>query len=73
MNYVFNSPNMHFMRSIKDSLSRQDYNNISTETINRLQHKGNGIGKTVDDIIAYATSKNYMITSLNEVYNQIVL
>jgi len=29
MNFVFNSPNLSYMRQIKDSLSREEYNDIS--------------------------------------------
>lgn len=72
MNFVFNSPNMTFMRQIKDSLSREEYNNISTATIEKLRNNGVGIGQTVIDIVKFVKENNFPIMSLNEVYNTLM-
>lgn len=73
MNFIFNSPTMPFMRQIKDSLSREEYNNISTATIEKLRNKKNaGIGQTTIDIIEFVKANNYPIFSLNELYNKIM-
>lgn len=72
MNFVFNSPTMPFMRQIKDSLSREAYNNITTETIERLGNKEAGIGKTIIDIIHFVKQNNYKVLSMNQIYQQIV-
>lgn len=72
MNFVFNSPNMVFMRQIKDSLTREEYNNITTATIEKMRNRDAGIGKTVLDIIQFVKENNYPIMSLNEVYNTLM-
>ena len=71
MNFVFNSPNMPFMRHIKDSLTREEYNNIKTEVINKLKNPEMGIGKTVLDIVEYVKENRLPIMSLNEIYNTV--
>lgn len=72
MNFVFNSPTIKFMRSIKDSLSREEYNNITKEIINEKRNSEMGIGNTVVDIIEYVTKNNFPIFSMNELFNTIV-
>lgn len=72
MNFVFNSPNMPFMRQIKDTLTREEYNNISIATIDKLKNRDTGIGQTVIDIAKFAKENNYPIMSLNEVYNNLI-
>jgi hypothetical protein len=70
MNFVFNTPEISFMRQIKDSLSREEFNNISTQTIEKLKNRENGIQKTILDIVNFIKSKNYQILSFNEIYNK---
>jgi protein involved in sex pheromone biosynthesis len=73
MNFVFNSPNMPFMRNIKDSITRDEYNNISTETIDRLRNdKEKGIGDVILDIIDFVKSNQYSIMSLNDIYKETI-
>lgn len=71
MNFVFNSPTMKFMRNIKDSLSREEYNNISKATIDKLKNTEIGIGRTVISIIDYVLRKGFKVMSMNELYNMI--
>ncbi|GEQ87211.1 hypothetical protein ULMS_27190 [Patiriisocius marinistellae] len=73
MNFVFNSPNMPFMRNIKDSLSREEYNNISAETIEKMKNTTEkGIGDTILDIVSFVKENNYSIMSLDEIYNETI-
>ncbi len=72
MNFVINSPDMPYMRQIKDSLSREKYNNISTTSIEKLCNKNEGIGQTVIDIVKFVKEKNFYIFSLNEIYNILI-
>jgi len=69
MNFVFNSPTMPFMRQIKDSLTREEYTNISASTIECFRNKDKGIGQTVLDIVNFVKENNYPVFSLNELYN----
>lgn len=72
MNIVFNTPYIKFMREIKDSLSREAFNNITFDTIEKSKNNGVGITNVVEDIINFVVSKNYKIMSMDEVYKTTV-
>ncbi len=72
MNFVFNSPTLSFMRQIKDSLTREEYNNISTATINKLRNKNKGIGNTILEVIEFVKINKFPIFSMNELFNLII-
>lgn len=72
MNFVFNSPTLKFMRNIKDSLTRHEYNNITTSTIKKLSNKKQGIKNTVLEIIEFVKNNDYPIFTMNELYNLII-
>jgi hypothetical protein len=72
MNFILNSPTLYFMRKIKDSMSREEYNNISEEQILKLQNKEIGIGCTVIDIIEFVRLNNFPVLSLKELYEQTI-
>ena len=69
MNFILNSPNIKYMRSIKDSMSRELYNTISIQSINRFKNTKTGIRNTVLDIIDFVKENNYKILSMNNLYN----
>lgn len=72
MNFVLNSPTLSFMRQIKDSLTREEYNHINVETLVKLQNKNAGIRNTILDIINFVKEKNFPVYSMNELYNTII-
>jgi hypothetical protein len=72
MNFVFNSPNMPFMRKIKDSISREEYNNITTTTIEKLRNRNEGIGLAIIAIVKFVKENRYQIFSLNELYSELI-
>lgn len=67
MNYVINPPTLKYMRDIKDSLSRDEYNKLSNEEINKLRFNGLGINNLAKEIISLA--KEHKIMYLDELYN----
>ena len=67
VNYVVNPPTIKYMRSIKDSISREEYIGMSQLTIEKHRYNGDGIVKVVDEIIQLA--KNYRILTLSELYS----
>jgi len=69
MNFVFNSPSMAFMRNIKDAMSREEYNDINEEIIEKYKNKQIGIRDTVLEIIEFAKSNNSIILSMNDLYH----
>lgn len=72
MNFIFNSPTMKYMRSIKDSLTREEYNDISRETIDKMRNREDGIGKTTLEIIKWVKEQDFPILSMNELYYKVI-
>lgn len=73
MNFVFNSPSLSYMRNIKDSHSRSEYQNLSGTQISELRNCTQpGIGDTVLQIIDYVLNNHYQIMSMEEMYQMIV-
>ncbi len=66
MNYVINTPEIKYMRKIKDNLSRKEYNQMSFEEIKKEHYDGVGIRHLVEEIISLA--KGYNIMKLSELY-----
>jgi len=71
MNFVFNSPSIKFMRGLKDSLTRQEYNNITHKQILAMRNTSVGIHDTILKIIDFVYKYNYPVLSLNELYQTI--
>lgn len=70
MNWVINPPELKYMRAIKDSLSRQEYNSLDHKEIEKYSHSGTGIGQVMREIIEL--SRQYRVMSLSELYSTIV-
>ncbi len=71
MNFIFNSPSISFMRNIKDSLTREEYQNISKTSIEKLRNQNLGIRNTVTEIINFVRQKKYPVLSMNELYHKL--
>ncbi len=72
MNMAFNTPDIAWMRQIKDSMSREDFNHISNEMIERHQNREKGIYDVVMEIIHLAQQIQAPILSLQEIYQQTI-
>lgn len=72
VNVVLNGPYIKYIREIKDTLTREEYVNISEETILQSRNNGPGIGDTVAEIIDFVFKNNYKILSMNELYHQTI-
>jgi hypothetical protein len=68
MNYVFNSPQLSFMRNIKDSLTREAYNTIDEAKITQLRHNGLGIQSYMKQLFEWVLTSNRQVYSLNQIY-----
>lgn len=73
MNIVFNTPYIKYMREIKSSLTREEYNNIDKTIILRKKNINHGIKNTIEEIINLVIRNNYKIMSLNELYYQTII
>lgn len=72
MNMVFNTPEIAWMRKMKDSMSRDDFNRIDRDFILKNRHCDRGIANIVMDIIEIVKQKNYKIVSLDDLYYQTI-
>lgn len=73
MNFVFNSPSIKFMRNIKDSMSREEFNNISTLYINKFKNNSEkGIRNTIENICAFVEKNKYKTMTLSELYYEFI-
>ena len=70
MNYVVNTPEIDYMRKIKDTLSRQEYNTISAEEIGQRHYAGLGTKNLVEEIVSLAG--RHSIVKLSELYEMAV-
>ncbi|HLB42257.1 MAG TPA: hypothetical protein VJN02_05300 [Gammaproteobacteria bacterium] len=67
---AFNTPSFDYTRAIKDSMSRQAWNNLATPQIQKIEHKGLGIRNIIQQVIEFAFSKNHTIVSMHKIYNE---
>ena len=67
MNFVINPPTLQYMRNIKDTLSRENYNNLSNEKIDHYKNRLKGIKDICVEILKL--SKQYDVLTLSELYN----
>jgi hypothetical protein len=63
MNYVINTPELKYMRNIKDSLSRTEYAQMTSGEAGKYHYAGIGIRDLVNDIILLAKKHNIMFLS----------
>ncbi len=71
-NFVLNPPTLEYMRNIKDSLSRWEYNNMNQETIAKFRNTLRGIADATHELISYVKATNSKIMSLKEIYNECI-
>ena len=71
IDFVLNSPSHDYMRKVRDSVSREEYNNLTLDTINELKNKKRGIHDFVVDILDFIKKNDYITLSLNQLYNSI--
>jgi len=68
---AFNTPDFDYTRSIKDSLSRESWNNLSLSELQNLENKDKpGIRKIIQQVIDFAFSNDYKVLSMHEIYRE---
>lgn len=72
MNIVFNTPSIPWMRQIKDSMTRESFNEIDTGFIKKTKNTKKGIGNILSEIINFVQQKNYPVLFLNKIYHQTI-
>ena len=69
INMAFNTPYIAWMRQIKDSLTREEFNNISAEMIASKRNREKGAFDVVMEIINLAQQLHAPILTLDEIYH----
>lgn len=73
MNFIFNSPSLSFMRNIKDSMSREEFNTIGVDEIANMKNKfQKGIGDFVIEIIEWVKSNDFQVMTLQQLYDDLI-
>ena len=72
MNMVFNTPYLAWMRQIKDSLSREEFNHIGGEIIEQKRNRERGAFTLVTEILNLARQLNAPILTLDEIYEHTI-
>ncbi len=72
INMAFNTPYIAWMRQIKDSLSREEFNHISSEMIEKMKNRERGAFDLVMEIVDLAQKIQAPILSLDEIYQKII-
>jgi hypothetical protein len=70
MHMVMNSPNIKYSRNVKDKLTRDEWNNMSGETLIKERFDGRGIRNYVEDLLQFITDNNFLIKTLEELYGE---
>ncbi|WP_077367793.1 polysaccharide deacetylase WbmS family protein [Anaerosalibacter sp. Marseille-P3206] len=68
MHMVLNSPNFIYSRKIKDSKSREEWNNLSRIELEEMQYKGRGIKDYIIDIFDYIRLNRFKVYNLKQIY-----
>lgn len=64
---AFNTPNFFFTRTIKDSMSRAAWNQLSCSEIKKVAYNGHGIRSVIQRIIDFVFDKKHSLLSIHEV------
>ena len=72
VNMAFNTPEIAWMRLIKDSLTREEFNHIDTGTIERKRNREKGAFDLVMEIINLTQKLNAPILTLEQIYTQTI-
>lgn len=72
INMAFNTPYIAWMRQIKDSLTREEFNHISSEMIEQKRNREKGAYDIVMEIINLAQQKHLPILSIDEIYQHTI-
>lgn len=70
MNYVVNPPTLKYMRNVKDTHTREQYNTFNKQSLMKFRYENIGIYSVIKDIIKF--SQDYKIMSLKELYNLVI-
>ncbi|OLS03670.1 polysaccharide deacetylase WbmS family protein [Tissierella creatinophila] len=68
MHMALNSPDFYYMRKVKDSLTREEWNNLNYKLLEKIRYKGYGIRDFIIEIFEFIKEENIKTYTLNEIY-----
>lgn len=72
MHFMLNTPYFSYTREIKDSLSREEWNNLNEERIEKLAFKGEGITTYIKKMVELINREKIKTMFLDDVYEWII-
>lgn len=69
---AFNTPDFGYTRTIKDTLSREAWNNLSSDDIAKIEHSGSGIRTIIENIVNFSIKNNHQILTMHQIYETFV-
>ncbi|EOC99968.1 hypothetical protein [Caldisalinibacter kiritimatiensis] len=71
MHIALNTPDFSYMRSIKDNLTRSEWNNLTEKQLEELSYNGCGIRTFVLELFEFIKKNNIETYTLKEIYQRI--
>ncbi len=69
MHMVMNSPDLDWSRTVKASVTREEWNTMDGKTFDKVTYKGRGIRDFVMDMLESIVTRGYKVHTLHELYN----
>jgi hypothetical protein len=67
---ALNAPDWLFTRQIQNTLSREEWNNIDEEQIDKLEYHGQGIRSLIKNIITFVRERGFPLMSMHEIVDE---
>ena len=72
MHLMLNTPYFKYTREIKDKLSREEWNNLTAESIEKISYKGNdGIRNVIDGMVSAVNENGIKTMFMEDIYKYI--
>ena len=68
MHMVLNSPDLNYMRKIKDRLTREEWNNLDHTLLEKISYKGFGIRDFIIELFEFIKKEDIKTYTLNDLY-----
>ena len=72
IHFAINSPTLEYYWHVRDTLSREEYSNMSRAVVERIRFKGKGIRDYVMDLVEYVKAKGIRVVSLGQVFDELI-
>jgi hypothetical protein len=69
---ALNTPNFEFTREIKDSMSREVWNNLDQKALKNLSYSGFGIRNVLELIIEHVLKRNHKIKTITQISEEFI-